>query len=114
MPYVKTHTEIRNAEVNRALIEITEEMQSTMQVAFEADAERFAVDEKPRIDDRESNFRPYDQPDDLGLHDQPRRLHVPCSRLAIRSGSSEFVLFRIAASLAKSSSSRSMSCFQFR
>lgn len=77
MPYAKTHTEIRSAEVNRALIEITEEMQSTMQVTFEADAERFTVDAKPRIDNRESNFRPYDQPDDLGLRDEPRRLHVP-------------------------------------
>ncbi len=61
MPFDKTHTEIRNAEVNRELIEITDEMQSTMQVAFEADAERFAVDEKPKIDDRENNFRPYNQ-----------------------------------------------------
>ena len=61
MSFDKTHTEIRNAEVNRELIEITEEMQSTMHFAFEADTERFAVDEKPKVDDRKNNFRPYDQ-----------------------------------------------------
>lgn len=61
MSHEKTHAEIRNAETRRELIEITEEMQSAMQVAFEADAHRFAVDEKPRIDDQKNNFRPYDQ-----------------------------------------------------
>lgn len=61
MSHDKTHAEIRNAEVHRELIEITKEMQSAMQVALEADAQRFAVDEAPRIDDRRNNFRPYDQ-----------------------------------------------------
>lgn len=61
MSHDKTHTEIRNAAVHRELVEITEEMRSEMQDAFEADSERFAVDEKPRIGDREKNFRPYDQ-----------------------------------------------------
>ena len=57
----KTHTEIRNMEVNRELIEITDEMQSAMQDALEADAQRFDVDDAPAIDDRRNNFRPYDQ-----------------------------------------------------
>ena len=61
MSHDRTHVEIRNAEVHRELIEITEEMRSAMQVAFEADAKQFAVDEKPPIDDRRNNFRPYDQ-----------------------------------------------------
>ena len=61
MTHDKTHTEIRNAEVHRELIEITEEMQSAMQMAFEADVRRFALDEAPTIDDRRNNFRPYDQ-----------------------------------------------------
>jgi len=57
----KTHAEIRNEEVHLELIEITEEMRSAMQDAFEADAKRFAVDEGPTIDDRRNNFRRYDQ-----------------------------------------------------
>ena len=61
MSHDKTHAEIRNAQVHRELIEISEEMQSAMQAALEADAERFPVDEKPPIDDRRNNFRPYDQ-----------------------------------------------------
>ncbi len=61
MSHEKTHAEIRNAATDRQLIEITEEMRAAMQEAFEADAERFAVEEEPRIDDRNNNFRRYDQ-----------------------------------------------------
>ena len=61
MSHNKTHTEIRNEAENRELIEITDEMRSAMQKAFEADAQRLGVDEAPRIDDRRNNFRPYDQ-----------------------------------------------------
>ena len=61
MSHNKTHTEIRNEAENRELIEITDEMRSAMQKAFEADAQRLGVDEAPMIDDRRNNFRPYDQ-----------------------------------------------------
>ena len=37
----KTHTEIRNEAENRELIEITDEMQSAMQEAFEAVGQGF-------------------------------------------------------------------------
>jgi transposase len=57
----KTHTEIRNSETHRELIEITEEMQEAMQIALESDAKRFAVGDAPAVDDRSNNFRPYDQ-----------------------------------------------------
>jgi transposase len=56
-----THTEIRNAEINRELIEITEEMKLAMHAAYVADANQFAMDEEPPVDDRQSNFRSYDQ-----------------------------------------------------
>lgn len=57
----KTHAEIRNAATHRELFEITEEMHSAMQAAYEADAQQFVEGEKPGIDDRRNNFRPYDQ-----------------------------------------------------
>jgi len=58
----KTHTEIRNSEVHRDLIEITEEMHEVMRVALREHEKRFALDAASKsIDDRENNFRPYDQ-----------------------------------------------------
>jgi transposase len=57
----KTHAEIRNAEVRHELIEITEEMETAMDLAFETDRKRFGVDEAPRIGEEQNNFRHYDQ-----------------------------------------------------
>jgi len=61
MSHEKTHAEIRNEATHSELIEITEEIHAAMQVAFEADAQRFVEDENPAIDDLRNNFRPYDQ-----------------------------------------------------
>ena len=61
MSHDKTHAEIRNSQVHSELIEITEEMHLAMQIAFEADAKRFASGNEPAIDDWHNNFRPYDQ-----------------------------------------------------
>ena len=57
----KTHAEIRNSQVHRELIEVTEEMQEAMRSVAEADERRFAVDESTKVEEPGNNFRPYDQ-----------------------------------------------------